>query len=314
MNILVTGSCGYIGSLLVKQLGKYSNNIVAVDNLMYNQLSIATEQYTRGIRFHNLDIRNKTEFPSLVREADIVINLAAIVGAPACDKKPIDANEIHLGGTKNIVANMKRNALLVNLNTNSGYGIAGEDVCTEESPLNPISLYGRSKCEQEVIAQTHNKTVCFRLATVFGVSPRMRTDLLVNDWTYRAVIEKKLEIYEPQFRRNFVHINDVCGGILSAINNPKMVNNVFNLGDDSANMTKWGLAEKIKQAYPQLEISVDPNGIDPDKRDYNVSSEKLYSTGFKCYHQIDTGISELIKYYSNVFGSSSSLKGLTKNV
>ena len=221
-------------------------------------------------------------------------------GAPLCKKNKKEAISVNLHSIKFMMKNITKNNKIIYLTTNSGYGIGKKNkYCDEESPLNPISLYGNTKVAAEKIINKYKNSVCYRLATVFGYSYRMRTDLLVNNFVYRAVKEKKLKIYEPYFRRNYIHIDDVVDGIIFSIKNFKyMKSNVYNLGLSSANLTKYMLAKKIKKQLRFLEIKIVKNKKDPDQRDYYVSNKKIEKKCFKASIKIEKGIKELINIFS----------------
>ena len=231
----------------------------------------------------------------------MIIPLAALVGAPLCKQDPINAKSTNFDAIKLIVDNISTEQKIIFPTTNSGYGISKNDeLCTEDSPLNPISLYGKSKCEAEDLILQSGNGITFRLATVFGMSPQMRLDLIVNDFVYRAMFDSALIIFEGSFRRNFIHIRDVSRAFVHAIDNYERMNNEpFNVGLSSANLTKLELCKKIKEHLPNFTFIESKIGEDPDKRDYLVSNEKIESTGFKPSFSLDDGIKELIKGYAS---------------
>ena len=237
----------------------------------------------------------------LIQKNEFIIPLAALVGAPLCKKNKREAITVNLESIKYLMKNINKTNKVIYLTTNSGYGI-GEKAkyCDEKTPLNPISLYGRTKVEAEKIVMKSKNTIGFRLATVFGYSYRMRTDLLVNKFVFESITKKKLKIYEPHFRRNYIHVNDVVDGIVYSINNFNYLkSNVYNLGLSSANLTKFMLASKIKNQLKYLKIKIIKNKKDPDQRDYYVSNKKIEKKGFKAKIKIEEGISELIKVFSH---------------
>ena len=301
MNILVTGGAGYIGSVLVPILLKNNFNVTVLDNFLFKQKSL-NQIKDRRLNIVEGDVRDKSIIKDLVTKSEIIIPLAALVGAPLCDIKPKEAKEVNLDSMfllKSILSNNQKVILPV---SNSGYGIGKSgEFCTEESPLNPISLYGQTKVQSESIIMERENSISFRLATVFGMSPRMRIDLLVNYFVNKALTEKKIQIFEGHFKRNYVHIKDVANVFLFTINNfEKMKSNTFNFGLEDANFSKIELAEKIKKYLNNFEIQISEFGKDPDKRDYIVSNKKILSTGYKFVEDLDSGIKELIREIPNL--------------
>ena len=238
--------------------------------------------------------------PKLISKNEFIIPLAALVGAPLCEKNKKEAISVNLNSIKLLLKNVTKKNKIIYLTTNSGYGVGEKNkYCNELSPLKPISLYGRTKVEAENIIMKTKNTIAFRLATVFGYSYRMRTDLLVNNFVFKSMKDRKLTIYEPHFRRNYIHIDDVVDGILFSIKNfNKLKSNVYNLGLSSANLTKYMLAQKIKSQIKDLKIKIVKNKKDPDQRDYYVSNKKIEKKGFKAKIKIEDGIKELIKIFS----------------
>lgn len=298
MRILITGAGGYIGSSLMKTFRrKYST--IAVDNLLYGQgpavydsLQCADITEIQTITGGKSD---ESWLKELVEMADVVIPLAAIVGAPACDKNAELAKAINYDSIEQIVSWLRPDQLIMYPNTNSGYGKC-DKLCTEETPLNPISYYGKLKDNAENVVRTHPNHIVYRLATVFGVSPRHRMDLLVNTLTYEAATMNKVTIFEDSFMRNYIHVQDICGAFAFGIKNRrKMAGNVYNLGNDSINMSKGDLATKIVEHTGCALEKI--NRVDPDQRYYEVSSAKLYEAGFECMYNLDFGIDELVAYY-----------------
>jgi nucleoside-diphosphate-sugar epimerase len=247
------------------------------------------------------DVRNFSILSKEIKKYDIIIPLAAIVGAPACDKIPKVAQAVNFTQIKNILNVISKKQIIILPVTNSGYGIGEENIyCDEQSSLKPISHYGKTKVAAEKILIEHDNFISFRLATVFGLSNRMRTDLLVNDFVYKACKLKKLILFEQNYKRNFIHIRDVVDAIIYGIENFKVFkNNIYNLGLDSANLSKLELSKKIKKHVNNLKILITQNRTDPDKRNYIVSNKKILSTGWKPKVDLDMGIKELLDYYQN---------------
>jgi len=295
--ILITGGAGYIGSSLATALINFGYKVTVIDKLKYDSGALNHLYLNKNFKFIKGDVRDKNLMKSLVRVNEFIIPLAALVGAPLCDKFKREAVTTNLDAIKLILSNLKRKNKLIFLTTNSGYGVGEKNkFCTEETPLRPISLYGRTKCDAEDKVRTFKNHICFRLATVFGSSYRMRSDLLVNNFVLTAVEKKKLDIFEPQFRRNFIHVKDVVRAIIFSINNfNKLKGNIYNLGLSTANITKIKLAKKVKKYLPKIKITIRKNKKDPDKRDYFVSNKKIEKTGFKTRVSLKNGITELIK-------------------
>lgn len=298
MRVLVTGGAGYIGSVLVPMFLEKDHEVVVLDNFMYRQTSLLDCCHYKKLTIVRGDARDKALLEKIVNTSiDYIIPLAAIVGMNACDKDPLAATTINLDAIKTLTS-IKFLPRIIFPNTNSGYGIGQDDnYCTEKSPLNPVSLYGRLKvsAEQEVLRT--NKAVALRLATVFGVSPRMRTDLLVNDLTQKAFLNEPVKIYQPHFKRNYIHVRDVARAFLHCLNNFEgMRGQVYNLGLSDANLSKWELCQEIKKQLPKFHF-FEGDGEDPDKRNYIVSNEKIEKTGFKPQVSLKEGIAELVKGY-----------------
>ena len=300
--ILITGGAGYIGSVLVNQLIKdKSNKITVVDNLIFEQSSLDNLIENKQINFIKQDVRNNNEMKKLISKNDLIIPLAALVGAPLCSKFEKETIEINQNAIRFLVDNCSKNQRIIFPVTNSGYGIgAKNESCDENSPLNPISLYGRTKVQAEKFILSKENTICFRLATVFGVSPRMRVDLLVNNFTYIALKEKYLKLYEPHFRRNYIHIKDVVDAIIFAKNNfESLKNETYNLGLSEANLTKENLCKEIQKIIKNFIYEIGYDKEDEDKRDYYVSNQKIEKKGFKASRSLTSGISELVDFYQN---------------
>ena len=297
--VLVIGGSGYIGSILVPELLVKGYKVTALDNLLHNQCSLLDCCANQDFDFVKGDICNYPLINNMLPEFDIVIPLAAIVGAPACSKNPSLTRLVNYDAHMNIIDNTSSNQKVLFPTTNSGYGIGEKSAyCTEKSPLRPISEYGRMKVEVEQALLEKGNAVTFRLATVFGMSPRMRMDLLVNDFTYRAYNDRFITLFEEHFRRNYVHIRDIAKAFIFGIDNfDKMKGEPYNVGLSSANLTKRQLCEKIKEHVPSFYIHSAPIGEDPDKRDYLVSNEKIESLGWVPDYTLDDGIEELLKGY-----------------
>jgi nucleoside-diphosphate-sugar epimerase len=299
--ILVTGGLGYLGSILCEHLLAAGYNVTALDNLMYGtgQQGLFHLCANPAFDFIKGDVRDEAVMRPALKSVDVVVHLAAIVGAAACDRDPALAKSVNFDSVR--VLNRLRSAqqLVVFPNTNSGYGVTtGAAFCTEETPLEPISLYGRTKVDAERALLDSPNTVAFRLATVFGMSPRMRLDLLVNHFVHAAITDRYLVLFEKDFKRNFVHVRDVADCFLHAIRHaPAMIGEVYNLGLDSANLSKEELARAVQRHVPNFYLHFAPIGQDPDKRNYVVSSAKLRAAGFEAQRSLDDGIRELLKGY-----------------
>ena len=298
-NILVTGGAGYIGSILVPELLKVGHRVTVFDSLIHGQHSLIECCANPRFDFVKGDICDHALMSGYIPKYDVIIPLAAIVGAPACKANLALARLVNYDAHMNMIKKISSAQMVVFPNTNSGYGIGDKDgYCTEKTPLKPISDYGITKVEVEKELLDRGNAVTFRLATVFGTSPRMRMDLLVNDFTYRAYKDRFIILFEEHFRRNFIHIRDVAKAFIFAISNyEKMKGEPYNVGLSSANITKRQLCEKIKEHVPDFFIHAAPVGEDPDKRDYIVSNEKIESLGWKSDYTLDDGIVELLKAY-----------------
>ena len=303
MKILITGGAGYLGSVITGKMLSAGYEVIVLDKLIFNQVSLLTYTSNPNFKFIHGDVRNLELLERLCNEVDVIIPLAAIVGFPACASEPELAKDINFKQIFNIVkfTNGKGKKILYP-NTNSGYGIGvGQTECTEESPLNPISVYGTTKCDAENFLKTNTDAIIFRLATVFGVSPRMRTDLLVNDFTYEAITKKYITVFEKNFKRNFIHIQDVASVFLFMLENyDRYRGEIFNVGLSNANLSKQELLEKIQEHVKNFAINYNDYFEDPDKRDYIVSNLKVESTGWAPKWTIDMGIEELIMAYQMI--------------
>ena len=297
--ILVTGGAGYLGSVMVPLFLHSGHSVTVLDNFMFDQTSLAGVCHHPRFDVIEGDARDKETLKPLLKDADIVVPLAAIVGAPLCDKDPVTATSTNLDAVKMLVGLLSKDQRVILPNTNSGYGI-GESgkLCTEETPLKPISHYGRDKVAAETAVLEHGNALSFRLATVFGMSPRPRIDLLVNDFVYQAVNAGKLMLFESHFKRNYIHVRDVARAFLHAFENfETMKGGPYNVVLSDANLSKLELCQKIQEHVPGFTIEEDAEGKDPDKRDYIVSNEKIEATGFSPKYSLDDGIRELIKGY-----------------
>ena len=307
--ILITGGAGYIGSILTPLLLKSNYPVTVLDNLSFNQNSLLECCYNNNFNFIKGDICDYNLMNNILPKFDLIIMLACIVGAPACDKNPLLTQIVNYDAHLNIINNITSNQKVLFPNTNSGYGIGEKNnFCTEMSKLNPISIYGKLKVKIEKILLEKSNAITFRLATVFGMSPRMRIDLLVNDFVFKAINDRSITLFEEHFRRNYIHVRDVAKVFLFGIENfQKMKGQTFNVGLSSANLTKRQLAEKIKSYVPELYLFSSEIGKDPDKRDYIVSNDKIEKLGWKPDNSLDDGIRELIKGYKilqlNRFGN-----------
>lgn len=299
MKILVTGGAGYIGSILVPALLEKGAQVTVVDNFFYNQTSLLDVVYNPRLTVVRGDVRDKDLMTSLIKGQDFILPLACLVGAPLCDKFPQEARAINLEAIKMILKLRSKNQKIIFPNTNSGYGIGKANTyCTEETPLKPISLYGQLKVEAEKELLRAGNVITLRLATVFGISPRMRLDLLVNDFVYRAVNDGYVVLFESNFKRNYIHVRDVACAFTHCIDNfGKMKNEPYNVGLSDANLSKRELCEEIKKQVPRFTFVDSPIGKDPDQRNYIVSNEKIEKTGFKPQVSLREGIVELIKGY-----------------
>ena len=298
--ILITGGAGYIGSVLAEVLLNKGYNVTVYDNLMYKQTSLLHLCNETRFNFIKGDVTNKKQLLPQIINNDIIIPLAAIVGAPACDANEELATAINYTQIEFIVDNLRKDQQLIMPNTNSQYG-SSDKIITEESPFNPLSHYAVTKCKAEEYIMDWENGICLRLATVFGSSPRMRTDLLVNDFVYKTITEGCLVLFQSKFKRNYIHVRDIAETFLFCIRNyDKLNGQVFNVGLSDANLNKMELAQKIKTYYPNLVIIENEFSTDIDNRNYIVSNDKLESYGWKPKYSIDDGIQELITAYQMV--------------
>lgn len=304
MKVLVTGGAGYLGSVLVPELLAKGYAVTVLDNFMFRQNSLANVCRHPGFSVIKGDIRVKSLMAEILPKFDAIIPLAALVGAPLCAKDPVGATTTNRDAVLTMLSLLSKEQMLLMPTTNSAYGTGDENnYCTEESPLRPISQYAVEKVEVEKAVLEHPGAISFRLATVFGMSPRMRIDLLVNDFTYRAVNDRFVVLFESQFKRNYIHVYDVARVFLHAFENyEQMKGQIYNVGLSDANLSKKELCERIKKHVPDFTIVEAPVGKDPDQRNYIVSNEKIESTGFKPQKSLDGGIEELIKGYTMIRG------------
>ena len=306
MNILVTGGAGYLGSTLVPMLLADGHRVAVLDNFMFGQASLAAVCADENFQMVRGDARQKDIVAPLAKDADLIIPLAALVGAPMCKNDPLGATSINRDAVDMLCGLLSKDQKMVMPVSNSGYGV-GEPgkFCTEETPLRPVSLYGITKVEAEQIVLEKAGGISLRLATVFGMSPRMRLDLLVNDFVYRAVNDRAIVLFESHFKRNFIHVRDVARAFIHVIENfAAMKGEIFNVGLSDANLSKWELCEKIAEHVPGFQYMEAPIGEDPDKRDYIVSNDKIEATGYMPAHSLDLGIAELMKGYQMIRNNS----------
>ena len=301
-NILVTGGAGYLGSTMVPALLEAGHKVTVVDNFMYGQSSLNHVCHHPNFSIVKGDIRLESTMLPLMKKADIIIPLAAYVGAPICSKDPVGATTVNHDAIFMMIKNLSKEQWVLMPTTNSAYGTGDENnFCTEESPLRPISQYAIEKVKIEQALMEHANTISYRLATVFGMSPRMRIDLLVNDFTYRAVYDKFVVLFEPHFKRNYVHVRDVTRAFLHGIDNfDTMKGQIFNVGLSEANVSKMELCLEIQKLIPEFIFPEAAVGKDPDQRNYIVSNAKIEATGFKTAHSLSAGIADLIKGYTMI--------------
>lgn len=300
MRILVTGAAGYIGSVLCPELLRKGHEVIAIDNFMYNQTSLLDSCFYEKLTIVRGDTRDEKLMSKHIKNVDVILPLACLTGAPICARDPIAARTVILDAIKMILSLCSKKQIVIYPTTNSGYGIGQKDkFCDENTPLNPISLYGQLKMEAEKAILGAGNSITLRLATVFGASPRMRLDLLVNDFTYRAVYDRFIVLFEAHFKRNYIHIRDIARVFIHCLDNfENMKNEPYNIGLSDCNISKRQLCEEIKKFVPEFHILESEMGQDPDKRDYIVSNKKIELTGFKPKYNLQFGINELIKAYN----------------
>jgi Nucleoside-diphosphate-sugar epimerases len=299
MRILVTGGAGYIGSVMVPELLRAGHQVTVLDNLMFEQTPLLDVCYMDGFEFVRGDVRDTGLVKRLMRDAEAIFPLACLTGAPLCKKDPLAAQTVIVDAVREMLEHRSPGQLLIFPTTNSGYGVGQEGRhCTEETPLRPISAYGKLKCEAEAMILDAGNSVTFRLATVFGASPRMRLDLLVNDFTYRAVNDRFIVLFEADFKRNYIHVRDVSRAFMFALDNwDVMRDEVYNVGLSDANLSKWELCEAIAEHVPGFCFVRAEVGEDEDKRDYVVSNAKLEGVGYAPAFPLTMGLAELVKGY-----------------
>jgi len=300
MKILITGGAGYLGSVLTPSLLALGHEVTVVDNLLFRQSSLADCCHHEGFQVVRGDCRDEALMKKLVAKADVIIPLAALVGAPLCDRDPMAARTTNFEAVDMLCRIVSTSQRILMPVTNSGYGIGEKGIhCTEETPLRPISLYGVTKVKAEEAILQRENSISFRLATVFGVSPRMRIDLLVNDFVYRAINGRAVVIFEGHFKRNYIHIRDVARVFIHGLDQfETMKGRPYNVGLDDANLSKLELCAVIKKHLPKFVYLEAPIGEDPDKRDYIVSNARVAATGYKPEWNLDRGIQELIKGFT----------------
>jgi len=293
--VFVTGGAGYIGSVLIPFLLNEGLKVTVYDSLSYGGHSLLPFISNKNFTFVKGDVRDKESLARPIKKNDVIIHLAAIVGLPACNKDKKLSYSINVQGTKNVVDGLSPNQQLIHASSVSNYGASPGDISDEKTALKPISCYGKTKTEAEKIVLDFQNTICLRFATAFGVSPRMRLDLLINDFVYQAYVNKFLILFEKTYKRTFIHVQDISRSILFAIRNfEKMKHSIFNIGDNSNNYSKEEIAIKIKKRIDYYLHFADI-GKDEDKRNYSVSYEKINSLGFQTKKTVDEGIDELIK-------------------
>lgn len=300
MKILITGGAGYLGSIVTPHLLNKGHEVTVLDNFLFRQNSLADCCHYESFNVVRGDCREASILKNLLKDADIIIPLAAMVGAPLCDQDKLAAESVNHSAVKLICDLVSPDQRIIIPITNSGYGVGEEGkFCTEKTPLRPISLYGKTKVDAEKEVLSRDNSISFRLATVFGMAPRMRLDLLVNDFVYRAVNDRSLLIFEGHFKRNYIHVRDIARVFEHAIDNFELMKGKpYNAGLEEANLSKLELCAKIKEHLPKFVYIEAKVGEDPDKRDYIVSNQRLLSSGFQTEWNLDRGIRELIKGYT----------------
>jgi nucleoside-diphosphate-sugar epimerase len=297
MDILVTGGAGYLGSVLVPLLLADGHRVVVLDNFMYGQTPLLDCCHDERLTIVNGDVRDERLLADLVPAADVLLPLACLTGAPISARDPWTARAVNLEAVRHIVRLKAPGQMLVFPSTNSGYGIGQADIhCDEDTPLRPVSLYGRLKVEAEAIVLEPGDAISFRFATLFGTSPRMRLDLLVNDFVFRAVRDRSIVLFEPDFTRNYLHVRDAGRAFVHALANyGQMAGRPYNVGLSDANLSKRELCDVIRRHVGDFHVHVGDLGKDPDQRNYIVSNARIEATGFRPAYSLDQGIAELVK-------------------
>ncbi|MFT5387834.1 MAG: nucleoside-diphosphate-sugar epimerase [Lysobacterales bacterium] len=300
MKILVTGGAGYLGSVIVPALLREGHEVTVIDIFMYNQTPLLECCIDEGLTVVRGDACDKALIDQWVKWSDVIVPLACLTGAPLCDKEPEVARKVVVDALQLIIDVRDRDQMIIYPTTNSGYGVGEQGkFCTEETPLRPISLYGKLKVEAEDMVLKAGNGITLRLATAFGVSPRPRLDLLVNDFTYQAVFNGHIELFESHFKRNYIHLRDVAKAVMHMMANfDKLKGEAYNVGLSDANLNKWELCEEIQKQLPDFTFDENHDGKDPDQRDYIVSNEKIEATGFIPDVSLKMGIAELIKAFT----------------
>ena len=299
MKILVTGGAGYIGSILVPQLLSQGHEVIVVDNFMYHQSALLNCCHDSNLRIINGDARNEETLAGPLKTVEAILPLACLTGAPICAKDPLTAKSTNFEAIETLLKMRNKNQWIIFPTTNSGYGVGEKGkFCAEDTPLNPVSLYGKLKVKIEKILLKESNAITLRFATVFGVSPRMRLDLLVNDFPYRALNDRYLVLFEASFKRNYLHVRDAAAAFIFCLENfDSMKGEPYNVGLSDANLSKLELCQKIQKLIPNFYFTESPIGEDIDKRDYIVSNEKIERKGFRAKTSLEKGIEELIKGY-----------------
>jgi nucleoside-diphosphate-sugar epimerase len=302
MRILVTGGAGYIGSVLVPALLAHGHDVTVLDTFMYDQTSLLDCCVDARLDIVRGDVRDASLVSRLVSRSDAVFPLACLTGAPLSAKDPVMARAVNHDAVRSIAEQLSADQMLVFPSTNSGYGVGEDSIeCDESTPLRPVSLYGRLKVDLEKYLLDRGNCVTFRFATLFGTSPRMRLDLLVNDFTYRAVVDRFVVLFEPHFKRNYLHVRDGARAFLHALEHYRsMRGKPYNVGLSDANISKWELCEEIRRHVPEFTFLVAELAKDPDQRNYIVSNKRIESSGYRTTIGLSAGVQELIKGYQVV--------------